>query len=50
MEWQTAFVGDATLPAAYKLMYRRREPHVNITHVPDSDLPGQVMADLGRGA
>ena len=50
MEWQTAFGGDATLPAAYQLMYRRREPHVNITHVPDSDLPAQVMADLGRGA
>lgn len=50
-EWQRTFGdGTQTSPLAYKLIYHHRDPCANITHVPDSHLPVQVMADLERGA
>ena len=55
-QWQQAFGGQAvnsygywaSQGTGYMLMYRRREPKVNIQHVPDSQIPEQVMADIAR--
>ena len=56
-EWQQAFGGGYTYNTlgyevqggtAYMLMYRRREPAVNIDTVTDALIPQQVLADIAR--